>query len=216
MGDTEEGWRSSYLSVRKAAVGSSQTTNRRRLERMGFAGLDSGGIWLDLGAGDGNLVTTLAGLGVSHIVALEYQLDLVRHCPRSASVVCGSAVQVPLADESVDVVVVMDVLHHLSSADLAPGMEEIHRVLRPGGQLLVCEPAQTAVRWVLNLALMSPLSNLTAFSRDKRSMVEAEADTLYPWLASERSFSRLAAQLGFDQVVGHRGAMSSLSRFLRR
>lgn len=202
--------------MRKTAIGSSDTTNRRRLGRLGIIGLGLDGRWLDLGAGDGNLVTTLTEMGVGNVVAVEYQLALIDRQRSTAPTVCGSAVAVPLDSGSFDVVIVMDVLHHLTTDDLGPALDEVHRVLRPGGALLVCEPAQTLVRRLLSLALMSPLSNLTAFSRDKRTMVEAEADTLYPWLERERSFASAATQHGFDVEMSHRGAMSTLIRLRRR
>ena len=56
---------------------------------------------------------------------------------RAARVVDGSAERLPLADQSVDTVVSTLVLCTVDAPDLA--LQEIMRVLRPGGQLLFLE-----------------------------------------------------------------------------
>ncbi|MEA5408767.1 methyltransferase domain-containing protein [Haloarculaceae archaeon H-GB2-1] len=56
----------------------------------------------------------------------------------------GDAGTLPVADDSVDAVVVVDALHHM--ADATAVFEEAHRVLRPGGVLVVREFDPTTVR----------------------------------------------------------------------
>jgi SAM-dependent methyltransferase len=212
-GDRNAAWRESYLRVRKDAVGEVDRTNQRRLRSLGSADLDPRSTWLDLGAGDGNVSDTLLRMGIDVVVALEYQKELLDRCPPELARVVATADGLPIAAGSIDVVVVMDVLHHLTPGQLRPTLDEIHRVLRPGGHLLVCEPAATLVRSVLGHALMSPLSRLTEFSRDKRRMVELEADTLFPWLAAERRFVDTAGAAGFDLEVERRRPLHTLRRF---
>ena len=52
----------------------------------------------------------------------------------------------PFADESVDEVLAKDVLEHV---ELIPAMQELHRVLRPGGRLLVTVPFHGRVKAAL-------------------------------------------------------------------
>jgi SAM-dependent methyltransferase len=213
-GDRDERWRRSYLRGRKDLFVGEASSNRRRLDTMGVDGRLHG-TWLDLGAGDGNLSALLARRGVDAVVALEYQEELLRHADVTARVV-GDAAELPLATSSVDAVVVMDALHHLRFDRVAVCLAEVARVLRPGGPLFVCEPAPTVARSVLQRALDSPLGSLTAFSRDKRTMVELEADTLFPWLDREPGFVSLVGDHGFDLELTARRPLHTMRRFRQR
>lgn len=57
---------------------------------------------------------------------------------RDAAFVCGDACRLPLADASVDLVTMFDVLEHIP--DDAASVAEAKRVLKPGGTLLVSCP----------------------------------------------------------------------------
>ncbi len=90
---------------------------------------------LDLGCGTGRFAASLAAEG-RRVLAVDPAPD-VRLSPRGATLV-GSAERVPLGDGSVGSVMVRDVIEHL---DDAAALAECHRVLRPGGLLLVLVPA---------------------------------------------------------------------------
>lgn len=213
-GDRTETWLLAYRRVRKTAIGSTMRENRRRLVRVG-ANRCLGGRWLDLGAGDGNVVPCLAEQGASQVVAIDYQFELIRHASPSADRIAGSADRLPLQPESMDGVIVMDVFHHLQPSSLVPAIGEIHRVLRPGGALFVFEPAGTRVRRILTVALMSRLGSVSTFTRDKRSMVQSEAATLEPWLEAERGVPELMASAGFVMELETRGLLHLAWRFRR-
>jgi 2-polyprenyl-3-methyl-5-hydroxy-6-metoxy-1,4-benzoquinol methylase len=215
LGDKAPAWRAAYGRAPKTALSSVAATNMRRLERMGASGVGSGWTWLDLGAGDGNLADPLRSVGALHVIAVDYQFDLIRRSPRSAVPVCASVERLPLASSSVDAVVVMDVIHHLPPGSAGPFLDEVERVLRPAGHLFVWEPALTITRRVLGRLLRSPLSELTQFSRDKRAMVEAEEATLEPWLRSERRFPEAVERRGFRVEESRRGVLSAWSRYRR-
>jgi SAM-dependent methyltransferase len=53
--------------------------------------------------------------------------------------VCGSAMALPFADETFDVACAFDVVEHCDPESLA--LEELARVLKPGGRLLISVPA---------------------------------------------------------------------------
>ena len=212
-GDRSASWRASYRRVRKDPFRGDRATNRRRLRALGAPGLDLGGRWVDLGAGDGNLVEALEELGVSEVVAVEYQVELLASAPRSARRIGASMLDVPLRSGSASVVVVMDALHHLEPARYAAALGEIRRVLRGDGELLLCEPAATRTRLVLTSVLMGPLGSITRFTRDKRSMVLAEESTLVPWLEQERDVASIVEPLGFRLRSARRGLLHSTWRF---
>jgi SAM-dependent methyltransferase len=87
---------------------------------------------LDVGSADGPSVGWLRGHGKQ--VALD--LD-----PRglAAGGVCGSALALPFADESFDLVAAFDVIEHCDSESAVVG--ELARVLAPRGRLLISVPA---------------------------------------------------------------------------
>ncbi len=103
---------------------------------------------LDLGAGTGKLTTALVARGLE-VVALDPSrpmlAELRRACP-SAEALEGRAEAIPLADGSVDAVVVAQAWHWFDAERAAV---EIARVLRPGGTLgLVWNTRDKTVEWV--------------------------------------------------------------------
>lgn len=87
---------------------------------------------LDVGSADGPSVGWLRGHG-KHV-----SLDVD---PRGLAVggVCGSVLELPFKDGAFDVVSAFDVVEHCAPEERA--LEELHRVLAPGGRLLVSVPA---------------------------------------------------------------------------
>jgi hypothetical protein len=107
----------------------------------------------------------------------------------------------------------MDVLHHLGPSEILDCLVEIRRVLKPGGLFFVCEPAGTIFRKALTVLLMSPLSRLSSFARDKRAMVEQERETLEPWLKAERAVPDQIAAQGFEPEFFKRCWLHHYGRF---
>ena len=105
---------------------------------------------LDVGCGTGSFLSSLTGfdrLGLDY-----FQSALQFHRTRGAwPLVQGSATSLPLADGSVDVVTVLDVLEHLP--DDAAAVAEIRRVLAPGGLCLATVPAFQALWSTHDVAL---------------------------------------------------------------
>lgn len=214
-GDTTAAWRHSYVHGRKDPFTDDDRTNRVRLRLMGVDALPAEARVLDVGAGDGNLAASLAGMGLTGVVGVEYQPELLALHPQRERTVAGSAEALPLPDGSMDAVVVMDVLHHLVPAQLPGALAELHRVLRPGGALFVCEPAQTPVRRALMVPLRSPLHRLTAYTRAKRTIVDAEGVTYEQWLAAEHRFPATVRGAGFEQELMARRWLHFFGRWRR-
>jgi SAM-dependent methyltransferase len=96
----------------------------------------------------------------------------VRRSERQALVVDASAEQLPFADASVDTVVSTLVLCTVEHPDRA--LEEIARVLRPGGQLLFIEHVRAespALAWWQD-RLMGPWRRFACGCRCNRATVE--------------------------------------------
>jgi SAM-dependent methyltransferase len=94
---------------------------------------------LDIGAAGGGNTMVLDGAGWQ-ATALEYSPDgaEVAH-ERGLPVLRSDATSLPLADDSLDLVVAFDILEHLHDDDAA--VREVHRVLKRSGTYLVAVPA---------------------------------------------------------------------------
>jgi ubiquinone/menaquinone biosynthesis C-methylase UbiE len=97
---------------------------------------------LDLGCGTG---FTLGQIDADLRVGLDASPDALAYARerRESSFVAGSAEALPFRDGSFDAAIALDVLEHL--ADDGGAAREAHRVLRPGGVLLVTVPAFRAL-----------------------------------------------------------------------
>jgi SAM-dependent methyltransferase len=100
---------------------------------------------LDLGAGTGKLTSVLLDLGLD-VVAVEPSALMRARISARAEVLDGSAESLPLADRSVDAVLVGHAFHWF---DRATALPEIARVLRPGGTLgLLWNDRDESPTWV--------------------------------------------------------------------
>ena len=134
------------------------------------------GEWLDLrgkrlielGCGAAGMTRLLAErFGPAEIVATE--VDRIQHrenlaVPNLPSVRFrfGGAEAIADPDESYDVALMFKSLHHVPMDLMARSLEEIHRVLKPGGRAWICEP----VYW-------GPFNDLLRLFHDEREVREA-------------------------------------------
>ena len=101
---------------------------------------------LELGCGSAEITRNIASSGVNRkITALE--VDEIAHeknqqitdLPNVTFGLSG-AQEIPLEDESVDVVFMFKSLHHVPLELMEQSMREIRRVLKPGGLVYISEP----------------------------------------------------------------------------
>lgn len=106
----------------------------------------SGATVLELGCGTARMTNLIAErFQVARIIATE--VDSIQHAKNLASdyPACiefrtGGAEAIDLSDNSVDIVLMFKSLHHVPSELMAKGMQEIARVLKPGGLAWISEP----------------------------------------------------------------------------
>lgn len=131
----EDSLRQSRLPVaRGAAPGHDQTSPTRSVRQPP---LDI----LDAGCGTGAGLEWLGQYGVP--TGIDLSEDALALCRERGlrRLVRGSVDLLPFPTASFDLVTSFDVLYHLWVSDAAQAMHEFHRVLRPGGRLLLRLPA---------------------------------------------------------------------------
>ena len=113
------------------------------LVRGGFA---RGEVLVDLGCGRGELLAEAVARGAERAVGVEYSESAVRLAEQTlraqgsgarAEVLGCDLRAVPLPDGVADLVALLDVVEHLSPAELVAALVEARRLLRPGGRVLV-------------------------------------------------------------------------------
>jgi SAM-dependent methyltransferase len=94
---------------------------------------------LDVGCGTGWTARRLAARGdFRRVVGLEPNARAIGHANRRELLVArGSALAIPFATESFDLITCLDVLQHLPEASELVALHEFRRVLRPGGILVL-------------------------------------------------------------------------------
>ncbi|MFO0955304.1 MAG: methyltransferase domain-containing protein [Candidatus Saccharibacteria bacterium] len=99
--------------------------------------LDSGAQVLDAGCGSGRLGLDTA----AHVVGVDFSSTMLRTAAaREDDIVQGSLVDgLPFTNDSFDQIACINVIYALGSG-YASALSELHRVLRPGGQLFLANP----------------------------------------------------------------------------
>lgn len=105
-----------------------------------------GKIVLDLGCGSGENTVPLLARG-AHVIALDISQELVALARRRVELspytcpplLVASAYDVPLPDNSIDLILCASVVHHLN---IPRAMQEMRRLLMPGGAAIMKEPVR--------------------------------------------------------------------------
>ncbi len=112
--------------------------DRELLHRFSSA-VGAGGVVFDLGCGPGETTAFLHACGVS-VQGLDLSPELVRQARQlypALAFTAADMLALPLADESAAGIVAFYAIVHFSPAQLRRALEEMNRVLVPGGRLLL-------------------------------------------------------------------------------
>ena len=151
---------------------------------------------LDAGCGEGILVDEFAGRIDIVGVDTNYVSDRVRE---------GSVTALPFRDGSFDRALCLDVLEHLTYDDQPRAFAELHRVLRPGGELFVSVP---------NLAHLQ--SRIQFLLRGR--LIRTASEIKHPGDRPVFEYRRMAARAGFE-LIRHDGIFPTVpvvTHFIRR
>jgi ubiquinone/menaquinone biosynthesis C-methylase UbiE len=111
-----------------------------------MAGMEPGWRVLDIGCGRGDLVCTALELGASEAVGVDYAeaaVELARETlrahgdPPGGRIELADARRIPVEDDHFDLVMLLDVVEHLTPEELHRSLTEARRSLRPGGRVFI-------------------------------------------------------------------------------
>lgn len=154
---------------------------------------------LDLGCGTGLFLQRRAADCDAY--GIDLSLDALRYCRRRqlARLACAHAARLPLADASFDIVTAFDLVEHLPDDQAL--VDEIGRVLRPGGYLLATVPAHPVLWTGHDVSLhhhrryvRRSFSGLFAPERWERVRLTASFFTVFPPAALIRLTRHLLGQ----------------------
>jgi SAM-dependent methyltransferase len=120
-------------------------------------------IVLEIGLGYGTVSRRLAKLS-SHPISLDVAsgaVNFVKLTAPAANPIQGSALELPLVENSVDCVISIGCLHHTGNLELA--LRECLRVLRPGGRLI----AMVYNRYSYKRWIVAPISTWSSWRRER-------------------------------------------------
>lgn len=108
--------------------------------------LMSHGRWLDLACGTGEIVARLAQrYPAGQFVGIDFSADMIQRAKQKTAaynnvdLMISNVTPLPFAQHSFDLVLCSEAFHHFEQPTQV--LTEMHRVLRPGGLLLLVDPA---------------------------------------------------------------------------
>ena len=157
---------------------------------------------LEIGLGQGadaeqiiRLGAVWHGLDLTHESTRRVRVRLDLRKLKAGGIVNGSAVEMPFADESFDIVFSHGVLHHIPEIHRAQG--EIRRILKPDGELVVMLYAKNSLNYRLSISLVRRLGLIGAYlaKREAKGLVgqhvkNARASGLWNYLKMENFIHR--------------------------
>lgn len=155
----------------------------RRLRQIGAERWSKNARILELCSGRGNGLVALERLGFTHVTGVDLSRRLVQLS--SGSCFVGDCRTLAVREASQDVAIVQGGLHHLPSLpeDLERTLAEVHRVLKPGGLLVVVEPWLTPFLRLVHRVGCSAIGRRLSSKMDAlATMIEHESVTYERWL----------------------------------
>ncbi len=207
-------------SVLRVAIGD--------LRRLLPEGYPPPGVMLDIGCGHGHSFAPLAeAFAPRHLIGLDYHSAVLANAaPRAraagvpVTLVQGECARLPLAAASIDAVFCHQTFHHLREQEAA--LAEFHRVLRPGGVLLLAESTRAYIdSWIIRLLFRHPME-VQRDAIEYLAMVEAGGFCIdpgrvsYPYLWWSRRDLAIGQKLGIAQPPPGRRVETLINLVARR
>ena len=200
-----------------AAIANSYDLNNRlhsfgrdqawRRTAVGLARVSPTDAVLDIACGTGDLSEAFAAAGAREVVGGDFTPEMLAHATRKAArlaegrrpeYIHADAMDLPFEDDRFDVVSIAFGIRNVATP--ARAMAEFHRVLRPGGRLVVlefAEPRVAPIRW-LNTLYTARIMPLTAslVARDRSGAYRYLPRSIETFLSPE-ALGTMAEEAGF-------------------
>jgi len=178
---------------------------------------------VDVGCGFGRSFRLLRErFGAERLIGVDIETEALARSARQAErdgltveLAHASSSDLPLASDSADIVFCHQTLHHLVEQESA--LREFHRILKPGGLLLLAESTRAYIHsWIIRLLFRHPM-HVQRTSDEYLAMVRAAGFSVdpravsYPYLWWSRQDLGLAERLlGIKPRPGHEETLINL------
>jgi ubiquinone/menaquinone biosynthesis C-methylase UbiE len=179
---------------------------------LDLAGMEPGCRLLDIGTGRGELVRVASERGAAKAIGVDYSPTAIELAettlakagnPPGAEVRLADARRIPVADGAFDLATMLDVVEHLTPAELDVSLAEARRALRPGGRLFIHTAPNALVYDVTyRIQRCSRPTRLRRWPSDPRSELERRMHVNEQRVGKLRRTLRAA---GFDGVEARTG-----------
>jgi ubiquinone/menaquinone biosynthesis C-methylase UbiE len=162
---------------------------RKFLTRLRRCGVEAWGRDLqivDIFCGRGGCLNAWRMLGFPRLEGVDLSESLLRQYTGEAQLYVGDCRRMAFPDASRDVICVQGGLHHLGTVpdDLDAVLAEVHRVLRPGGRLVLVEPWMTPfLRLVHAFSRQAVVRAISPKLKALDCMIGRERRTYFQWLS---------------------------------
>ncbi len=163
---------------------------------------------LDVACGTGDLALTLSEAGQTSVIGSDFcrpmlQVAAQKAAQRQSSIpfIEADALHLPFATEMFDVVTIAFGLRNLASVE--GGLQELFRVLRPGGTIAVLEfshPVVPGFRALFNFYFTRVLPRIGGFVSGSRGAYEYLPDSVSRF-PDQKTLAELMVKVGFKEVA---------------
>jgi demethylmenaquinone methyltransferase/2-methoxy-6-polyprenyl-1,4-benzoquinol methylase len=163
----------------------------------------AGEIVLDLAAGTGTSTAAIAATG-AEAIACDLSLGMLevgkkRH--PELTFVAGDALALPFAANTFDAVTISFGIRNVQNVELA--LQELYRVTKPGGRLVICEFSTPEQRWFRKIYqnyLIKALPKVAARLSSNPVAYQYLAESILAW-PDQAKFAAQIQQIGWQQVA---------------
>jgi ubiquinone/menaquinone biosynthesis C-methylase UbiE len=180
----EDPWEAAYLRFETPEQEIQKFT--QRLLKLGAGDWAREAEIVELFCGRGNGLHALHRLGFTRLEGADLSAHLLAQYRGDAKCYVSDCRHLPFADGSKDVLIVQGGLHHLPTLpdDLNQTLQEMHRVLRKDGRLVLVEPWLTPFLKLAHLACANAVARRLSKKLDAlATMIHYERDTYEQWLS---------------------------------